>query len=90
MGVSTSGDMAILVYLAGLIAPRRQPQPGAHRARSLEVRWILDGGYISGGCDRSNAGDRHQQLTLLVSTRFGEELSPQPCCLEAQVTPGFK
>lgn len=44
-----------------MIAPRRQPKPGAHRAQSLEVRWILDGSWVGSGCNRNNAGDQHHR-----------------------------
>lgn len=90
MSVSTSGDMAVIVNLARLIPARRQAQPSAHRSRPLDVRCILDGSEIGRGCDRTNAGDRHQQLTLLASARFGEELLRQSGCLKTKSALGFE
>ena len=44
MAIAPAGNVAIIVDLSRLVAPGRQPQPGADRAGLLEVVRILNGG----------------------------------------------
>src|SRR4030095_12396941 len=77
MRVAGPGDVAVIINFAGLIAAGRQSQPRADRPRLFEVRRVLDGGRERGCGDRTNPGDRHQQLTGLALPCAGDELSPK-------------
>ena len=42
VAISSTGDVAVVIDFSGLISSRGQPEPGANRARSLEVVWIFN------------------------------------------------
>ena len=52
MAIAPAGDMAVIVDLAGLVAPGGQAQPGADGTGPLEVLRILN------GCCKGCRGDR--------------------------------
>ncbi len=85
--VATLGDAARPIYLARLVAPRRQPQIGADAAPFAEPAGIIDRRHIGQGGDRPDAGNRHQAPAW--SHCLGKRLDPQiePGNLLAQHTP---
>ena len=90
MGVSSPGDMPVIVDLARLIAPRRQPEPGGDGARRSEVGGILDRGHEGGRGDRPDPGDRHQPLAGLALPCTGQKLASELRCSTANRVPGLK
>ena len=55
------GDASGVIHLAGLIAPRRQPEISADSARLGEALRIIDGGDKGQGRHGSNSRYAHQQ-----------------------------
>src|SRR5918994_720089 len=90
MAIAPAGNVAIIVDLSRLVAPGRQPQPGADRAGLLEVVRILNGGREGRRGDRADPGDRHKDATGLVLARTGNKLTPEFSGTEAQAAPRFQ
>lgn len=88
MVVATSGYMAVIVDFPGLVAARRQADPGANRAGLLEVAGIFNGSGERGCGDRTDTGDRHEYAACLALTCIREELAPKLGGAGANAAPG--
>lgn len=75
--VTSSGDMAVVVDLTGLISSCGQAKPSADRTRRPEVGRIFNCGGEGRGSDDADAGDRHEQLAGLASARIFDQPSGQ-------------
>jgi hypothetical protein len=53
--------------------PGREPNPGTHVARVLEVGRRLDGSDIGGSDDGADAGGRHEPSAIRVVARLTEQ-----------------
>lgn len=90
MSVAASGDVAVIIDFARLVATSGQSQPRADRTRLLEVRQVLDGGRERGCGDRANPWDRHQQLTGLALSCAGDKLPSKLGGAGAHAAPSLK
>src|SRR6516165_3817831 len=90
MVVATSGYMAVIIDFSGLVAARRQADPGANRSGFLEVVRPLNG-CGEGGCgDRTDAGHRHKDAASLTLARVPDQLASEFGGADANATPGFQ
>jgi hypothetical protein len=77
MAVATSGYMAVIIDFSGLVAARRQADPGANRSGFLEVVRPLNG-CAEGGCgDRTDAGNGHKDAASLTLARVPDQLASE-------------
>ena len=90
MSVAASRDVAVVVDLARLVAPCRQPEPGANRSGPAEVLRILNRGRKRGRGHGADARHRHQDLACLAPAGAGDELPSKLCRAQAHGPPRFK
>src|SRR6476619_8191683 len=90
MGVATSGYMAVIIDFSGLVAARRQANPGSNGSGFLEVVRPLNG-RGEGGCgDRTDAGNGHKDAASLILARVSDQLASEFGGADANATPGFQ
>src|SRR3954471_7727334 len=90
MGVATSGYMAVIIDFSGLVAARREANPGSNGSGFLEVVRPLNG-CGEGGCgDRTDAGNGHKDAARLILARVPAELASEFGGADANATPGFQ
>lgn len=77
MAVAASGYMTVIIDFSGLVAARRQADPGADRSGFPEVARIFDGSGERGCSSGADAWDRHEYPACLALTRFRDELAPK-------------
>jgi len=77
VAITPSGDMPVIVDLAGLGAPGRQSNPGANRSRALEVARFLNRGDEGGGGYDTDAGNGHEQLAGIAAPGVRQQRAAQ-------------
>ena len=90
MSVAAPRDVAVIVDLARLVAPCRQPEPGADRSGPAEVLRILNRGRKRGRSHGADARHRHQDLACLALAGAGDELPPKLGRAHAHGSPRVK
>src|SRR6202023_4308999 len=87
--VAPPRDMAIVVHFARLEPPGREPDPGTHVARVLEVGRRLDGSDIGGSDEGADAGGRHEPSAIRVVADLMEQESVEFGGTVADGAPSF-
>src|SRR3954468_4423693 len=90
MSVAAARDGAVIVDLARLVAPRRQPKPGADRSGPAEVLRILNRGRKRGRSHGADARHRHQDRACLAPAGAGDALPSKLCRAQAHGPPRLR
>ena len=89
-GIAALRDMAVVIDLAGGVFARRQPHGGADSLRMSEPFRSVNKRLEGQGGQRSDAGDRHEELAYLIFLHVVQNQLFQHLALLDQVTPHFQ